>query len=140
MGSAGDTPTASAAEAASPQGAAPAGDAQATPPVREIDLDLSPSGLEDVTMTMRLAGDRLSVVIRAASPRTAGAIEGAREAIAERLAAIGQPLGSLVIQQTGSTDGTGNAAEARGDDSRREAQSQDRGDPRGGARRGSDRF
>ena len=138
--SGGDAPTGSAAEAPSPQGAAPAVVAQAKPPVREIDLDLSPSGLEDVTMTMRLAGDRLSVVIRAASPGTAGAIEGAREAIAERLAAIGQPLGSLVIQQTGSTHGTGNAAEARGDDRRPEAESQDGGDRRGGARRGSDRF
>ena len=133
-------PAASAADAPSAQGATPAVAAQAKPPVREIDLDLSPSGLEDVTMTMRLAGDRLSVVIRAASPGAAGAIEGAREAIAERLAAIGQPLGSLVIQQTGSTHGTGNAAEAGGEDRRPEAQGQDRGDPRGGARRGSDRF
>jgi hypothetical protein len=42
-------------------------------------------------MTMRLAGQRLSVVIRATSSRTTGSIEGAREAIADRLAAIGQP-------------------------------------------------
>ena len=43
-------------------------------------------------MTMRLAGDKLSVVIRAASSHTLGTIEGARDAIADRMAAIGQPL------------------------------------------------
>ena len=117
----------------------PARTAPAKSPVREIDLDLAPGGLEDVTMTMRLAGDRLSVVIRAASTETVGAIEGAREAIAERLAAIGQPLGSLVIQQTGTSDGTGKAAEASGDDGA-QAQRQDSGDPRGGAWRGSSGF
>jgi hypothetical protein len=106
-------------------------------PVREIDLDLSPGGLEDVTMTMRLDGDRLNLVIRAASSETAGAIEGAREAIVERLAAIGQPLGALVIQQTGSTDGTTNANEAFRDDG--QAQQQDSGGQRGGER-GASRF
>ena len=43
-------------------------------------------------MTMRLAGDKLSVVIRAASSHTLGSIEGARDAISDRMAAIGQPL------------------------------------------------
>jgi hypothetical protein len=105
--------------------------------VREIDLDLSPGGLEDVTMTMRLAGERLSVVIRAPSSQTIGAIEGAREAIAERLAAIGQPLGSLVIQQTGSTNGTTNAKDWGRDSGGAERQNPgDPGDPRG-SRRGS---
>ena len=64
----------------------------AAPPVKEIDVDLSAGGLEDVSMTMRLAGDKLSVVIRAASSETLSSIEGARDAIADRLAAIGQPL------------------------------------------------
>ena len=66
-------------------------------------------------MTMRLAGDKLSVVIRAASSQTAGSIEGARDAIADRLAAIGQPLDSLIIQQTGvnaDANANGNAASA----------------------------
>src|SRR5262249_8220554 len=49
-----------------------AGSAPSTQPVKEIDVDLSPGGLEDVSMTMRLAGDRLSVVIRAASSQTLG--------------------------------------------------------------------
>ena len=68
-------------------------------------------------MTMRLAGDKLSVVIRAASSHTLGTIEGARDAIADRMAAIGQPLDSLVFKQTGAnTDGNanGNASSADG--------------------------
>jgi hypothetical protein len=78
-------------------------------PVREIDVDLSPGGLEDVSMTMRLAGDKLSVVIRAASSQTLGSIEGARDAIADRMAAIGQPLDSLIVKQAGvNTDGNAN--------------------------------
>ncbi len=93
--------------------------ASATPPaaapVKEIDVDLSPSGLEDVSMTMRLAGDKLSVVIRSASSQTAGSIEGARDAIADRLAAIGQPLNSLIIRQMGvnaDANTNGNAGSA----------------------------
>ena len=74
--------------------------------VREIDLDLTPGGLDDVTMTVRLTGDKLGVVIRAASGETTATIEGARDAIAERLAAIGQPVTSLIIQQTGASDAT----------------------------------
>ena len=121
-------------------GAAPAVAAQAKPPVREIDLDLSPSGTRGRDDDHAPCGRPAQRRHPRREPRTAGAIEGAREAIAERLAAIGQPLGSLVIQQTGSTHGTGNAAEGRGDDRRHEAESQDGGDRRGGARRGSDRF
>ena len=134
-----DAQAASAAEAARPQGAAPAAAAQAKPPVREIDLDLSPSGLDDVTMTVRLADDRLSLVFRAGNSHTAGAIESAREAIAERLAAIGQPLSSFIIHQTGNTDGAANA-DARSDQGGNEAQNQDQGYSRGGGRRGSGGF
>ncbi len=68
-------------------------------------------------MTMRLAGDKLSVVIRAASSQTYSSIEGARDAIADRLAAIGQPLSSFIIQQVGANpdaNANGNAAEDKG--------------------------
>ena len=68
-------------------------------------------------MTMRLAGDKLSVVIRAASSQAYGSIEGARDAIADRLAAIGQPLSSLIIQQVGvnpDANANGNAAQDEG--------------------------
>jgi hypothetical protein len=98
-----------------PRPSAPtAGPAPSAPPVKEIDVDLSPGGLEDVSMTMRLSGDKLSVVIRAASSRTLGAIEGARDAIVDRLAAIGQSLDSLIVKQTGVNNGNanGNAASA----------------------------
>jgi hypothetical protein len=93
-----------------------AGSASAAQPVKEIDVDLSPGGLENVSMTMRLAGDRLSVVIRAASSQTLGSIEGARDAITDRLAAIGQPLDSLIVKQAGvntnaNTDGNPASAE-----------------------------
>jgi Flagellar hook-length control protein FliK len=94
---------------------APAQDPSAAP-VKEIDVDLSPSGLENVSMTMRLAGEKLSVVIRAASSQTAGSIEGARDAIADRLAAIGQPVDSLIIRQTGGNadaNANGNGASAK---------------------------
>jgi Flagellar hook-length control protein FliK len=85
------------------------GSAPSAPPVREIDVDLSPGGLEDVSMTMRLAGDKLSVVIRAASSQTLGSIEGARDAITDRMAAIGQPLDSLIVKQASvNTDGNAN--------------------------------
>jgi Flagellar hook-length control protein FliK len=128
-----------AGETLSPRSGTLAAEPEAKPLVREIDLDLSPSGLEDVTMTMRLSGDRLSVAIRAASSQTAGAIEGARDAIAERLAAIGQPLDSLVIQRTGGSDGAGNT-DAHGDDAGRQAQGQASSDGRGRARRGHSGF
>lgn len=98
-----------------PRGSAPGSSPASTaPPVREIDVDLSPDGLGDVSMTMRLAGDRLSLVVRAASSHTLRSIEGARDAIADRLAAIGQPLDSLIIKQAGvKADGTnGNPASA----------------------------
>jgi hypothetical protein len=97
---------------ASALGPAPA---PSTPPIREIDVDLSPGGLEDVSMTMRLAGDKLSVVIRAASSQTLGSIESARDAIADRMAAIGQPLDSLIFKQTGADgNANGNASSADG--------------------------
>ena len=100
-------------------------------------------GLEDVSMTMRLAGDKLSVVIRAASSHTLGTIEGARDAIADRMAAIGQPLDSLVFKQTGvNTDGNanGNGSSADGGSSggeQRSAQGSDSNDAH--SRRGAGR-
>jgi hypothetical protein len=46
-----------------------------------------------------------------------GSIEGARDAIADRLAAIGQPLDSLIVKQAGvNTDGNANGNAASPDD------------------------
>jgi hypothetical protein len=99
------------------------GSASSTPPIKEIDVDLSPGGLEDVSMTMRLAGDKLSVVIRAASSHTLNSIEGARDAIADRMAAIGQPLDSLIVKQAGvnadgNTHGSSNDGGSAGGEQR----------------------
>jgi hypothetical protein len=112
------------------------GSAPSTPPIREIDVDLSPGGLENVSMTMRLAGDKLSVVIRAASSQTLGSIEGARDAIADRMAAIGQPLDSLIVKQTGvNTNGNanGNASSADGGSAGGEQRSAQGAGERGGS-------
>jgi hypothetical protein len=113
----GSTASAGHADVAPRASTVAAGSAPSTSPVKEIDVDLSSGGLEDVSMTMRLAGDKLSVVIRASSSQTLGSIEGARDAIADRLAAIGQPLDSLIVKQTGvNTDGNtnGNGSSADG--------------------------
>ena len=75
-------------------------------------------------MTMRLAGDKLSVVIRAASSQTLGSIEGARDAIADRMAAIGQPLDSLIVKQAGvNNDGNANGNASSADGGSQEASS-----------------
>jgi hypothetical protein len=121
-----DSP-ASAADVAPQAGMGPAVQRPAAQPVKEIEVDLSPGGLEDVSMTMRLAGDKLSVVIRSPSSETRGSIEGARDAIVDRLAAIGQPLDSLVIQQTGvNADGNANGNGASTDEGSTEGGGQSR--------------
>lgn len=130
------TPVASNAsiQAAPTAATAPTG-REAHASVREIDVDLAPGGLEDVSMTMRLQGERLSVVFRAGSGQTASAIEGAREAIAESLAAIGQPLASLVIERTNaSAEGNGT-----NDGFEHGQRPQDSGDDLRGGRRGASR-
>ncbi len=129
------------AEAVSQTRAPMAPTSPAADKVREIDLDLAPGGLKDVTMTVRLTGDKLGVVVRAASGETAATIEGARDAIAERLAAIGQPVTSLIIQQTGASDAKGATGQSAGDGDGGAPQGQGReaGDPRG-SRRGASRF
>jgi Flagellar hook-length control protein FliK len=105
----GSTASAGQADVAPRASALAATPAPSAPPIKEIDVDLSPGGLENVSMTMRLAGDKLSVVVRAASSQTLSSIEGARDAIADRMAAIGQPLDSLIVKQTGvNTDGNAN--------------------------------
>ncbi len=129
------------AEAGSPTRAPTAATTPLADKIREIDLDLAPSGLKDVTMTVRLAGDKLGVVVRAASGESAATIEGARDAITERLAAIGQPVTSFTIQQTGASDAKGATGQSAGDGdggATREGRGEP-GDPRG-SRRGASRF
>jgi len=120
-----ETSTENASPAASAIAESPSRTLRFAGPVREIDVDLAPGSLDPLSMTMRLAGDRLSVVIRAGSGESAHAIESARDAIAERLTAIGQPLASLVIQQTGASGQTTHAQDSS-NDSREQSQSDDR--------------
>ena len=132
----GSTASAGRADVTPRASALAAGPAPSTPPIREIDVDLSPGGLEDVSMTMRLAGDKLSVVIRAASSQTLNSIEGARDAIADRMAAIGQPLDSLIVKQAGvNTDGNanGNGSSADGGSAGGEQRSAQGAGERGGS-------
>jgi len=63
-------------------------------------------------------------------------IEGARDAIADRLAAIGQPLDSLIVRQTGvNTDG--NAKGNMGSADRGSAEGEGRSAQSAGERGGS---
>ncbi len=119
---------------------APAAAASTAQRVHEIDLDLAPGGVADASMTVRLAGDKLGVVIRAASGETAATIEAARDAIAERLAAIGQPVSSIIIQQTDRSDATGGSGQstAEGEGRAQQGQNGDSDDARG-SRRGASR-
>jgi hypothetical protein len=108
--------------------------------IHEIDLDLAPGGVADASMTVRLAGDKLGVVIRAASGETAATIEGARDAIAERLAAIGQPVSSIIIQQTDGNDATGASGQSPESEGReQQGQNGEAGNSRG-SRHGASRF
>jgi Flagellar hook-length control protein FliK len=132
----GSTASAGHADVAPRASALAAASTSSASPVREIDVDLSPGGLEDVSMTMRLAGDKLSVVIRAASSQTLGSIEGARDAIADRMAAIGQPLDSLIVKQAGvNSDGNanGNGSSADGGSAGGEQRSAQGAGERGGS-------
>ncbi len=65
-----------------PASAAGAGTAQA---VKELQIDLDPADLGAVSVTMRLAEGKLSIVMEVATPSTLKAIEGERDAIADRL-------------------------------------------------------
>jgi len=141
-------PDPSSVDAAPQSGATTPTGATATPAepapiaarVREIDLDLGPSGFKDSTMTVRLAGDKLGVVIRAASGETAATIDSARDAIAVRLAAIGQPVASLIIQQTGANDAKGALGQPAGEGEGGGESPNGGASGFGGARRGAHRF
>ncbi len=92
-------------------------------------------------MTVRLAGDKLGVVIRAASGETRATIEGARDAIAERLAAIGQPVSSIIIQQADASDATGGSGQSAAEGEGREQQNRNgEADDSRGSRHGGSRF
>ena len=66
--------------------------------IKELDVQLNPADLGSLTVKMRLANGNLAVVIHASNPSTAKLIEGERDAIADRLTAVDQPVASVVVQ------------------------------------------
>jgi len=65
---------------------------------RELEIRLSPAGLGSLLVKMKLSGGAMSVMIQASKPSTLNAVENAREAIIERLAATNQVTASLLVK------------------------------------------
>ncbi len=94
------TLAAPAADAPSATGStAPAVQAKAAQAVKELNIALDPADLGQMTLTLRLAGGKLSVTIDVANPQTLAAIEGDRSLIAARILNGDQSLENLVIQR-----------------------------------------
>lgn len=66
--------------------------------VKELQIDLDPTDLGAVSVKMRLAGGKLSIVMEVATPSTLKSIENERDAIADRLGSTAQSLESLIIK------------------------------------------
>ena len=75
----------------------------APPSVTELEIALDPADLGAVSIRMRYANGKLTVVIGAANASTRQAIESDREAIGERLASTQQPLEALIIHSADPT-------------------------------------
>jgi len=84
----------SSATAASPAATA----AMAPQAVKELEIALDPADLGAVSLKLRLANGKLSVIIGVSSGTTLSAIENEREAIAEKLGSSGHPLEDLIIR------------------------------------------
>jgi len=86
--------------------------------VKELEVELDPPDLGSVSVKMRLAQGKLSVVVEVANSSALKAIQGDRDAIADRLDADSQPLESLIIKSAASdqtTTGTNYAQDANSD-------------------------
>jgi len=66
--------------------------------VKELEIALDPADLGAVSLKLRLANGKLSVIIGVSSGTTLSAIENEREAIAEKLGSSGHPLEDLIIR------------------------------------------
>jgi hypothetical protein len=127
------------ASSATPSAAAAgAGTAQA---VKELQIDLDPADLGAVSVTMRLAGGKLSIVMEVATPSTLKAIEGERDAIAERLGLTSQSLEALIIKPaaTNATNAESDNAQSQKPGSQEYAQFDSNGESRGNGRSSSRR-
>jgi chemotaxis protein MotD len=76
---------------------APSASAAAPQAVKELEISLDPANLGAVSVKMRLANGKLSIVIGVSNSSTLAAIENERGAIAARLGSTEQPLENLVI-------------------------------------------
>jgi chemotaxis protein MotD len=65
--------------------------------VKELEISLDPANLGAVSVKMRLANGKLSIVIGVSNSSTLAAIENERGAIAARLGSTEHPLENLVI-------------------------------------------
>jgi len=65
--------------------------------VKELEISLDPANLGALSVKMRLANGKLSIVIGVSSSSTLSAIESERDAITARLGSTQQPLENLVI-------------------------------------------
>jgi len=70
---------------------------QAPQAVKELEISLDPANLGALSVKMRLANGKLSIVIGVSSSSTLSAIESERDAITARLGSTQQPLENLVI-------------------------------------------
>jgi chemotaxis protein MotD len=76
---------------------APSPSAAAPQAVKELEISLDPANLGAVSVKMRLANGKLSIVIGVSNSSTLAAIENERSAIAARLGSTEQPLENLAI-------------------------------------------
>jgi flagellar hook-length control protein FliK len=76
---------------------APSASAAAPQAVKELEISLDPANLGAVSVKMRLANGKLSIVIGVSNSSTLAAIENERGALTARLGSTEQPLENLVI-------------------------------------------
>ena len=124
--------------------AAPAGPSGAGQHVvRELDVELAPAGLGAVSVKMRLSNGKLSIVMEVSNAHALRAVQGEQAAIAASLGSSAQPLDSLVIRQSetsqnqgdkgdapSSNHATGEDAQSQSDRAPRQGQFSDRREPR----------
>jgi flagellar hook-length control protein FliK len=95
--------------------------------IKELSVALDPADLGAVSIKMRLANGKLTVVIGAANASTRQAIESDRQAIVDRLASGQQILEALIVRSEGPTQVLSGGNDAS--DSNEPRQSHANGDP-----------
>jgi flagellar hook-length control protein FliK len=106
---------------------------------RELEIRLSPAGLGSILVKMKLSGGALSVTVQASKLSTLNAVESAREAIIERLAANQVTallsVKPLQVNQTQPEDtNAGSSGSAMREDSKSQANAGQKSPDRRGSR------